>query len=155
MGPEKAKKQKMKKKEYNCTLCKVSVTGNGSWLSHLNGKRHRNTLTRLAKLEMKKKVSSDIDKKRTPNIGLAAVKMEMDNDDSLDATGERLQTDKRIVKKMHVSGISTTSSKKKKKYKQSYSMGYFVFQNIDFNIYLQLRWVVRCRGGRKKQWAVV
>lgn len=63
---------------------------------------------------MNKKVSSDIDKKSTPSIGLAAVKVEMDNCDSLGAkpTREQLQIDKGKIKKMQVSGISTTCSKK-------------------------------------------
>jgi Zinc-finger of C2H2 type len=115
MGQQKAKKRKIEEKEYNCALCKVTATGDYPWLCHLNGKKHRNTLSELAEEEMNKKVSSDIDNKRTISIGLTAVKMEMDNGGSLDAkpTGEKLQTDQRIVKKMKVTGISTTCKRRK------------------------------------------
>jgi Zinc-finger of C2H2 type len=65
MGPQKTKKRKIEKKKYNCAVCKVTVPDDGTWLNHLNGKRHRNTLNRSAKVEMNKKVSSDIDDKWT------------------------------------------------------------------------------------------
>ncbi|KAF3329611.1 Zinc-finger of C2H2 type [Carex littledalei] len=95
-----AKKQKIDEKEYNCTLCQLTVKGDKFWLDHLNGRRHRKTLKILgSKVQINEKANSDMDVKSTSGIGLAAVKVEMDNADSPVAmpTGEE-----RIVKKMQV-----------------------------------------------------
>jgi Zinc-finger of C2H2 type len=54
---------------YNCTLCQVTVSGGDLWLRHLNGKWHRNTLKRSAKVEMNKIVNFDVDNTGTPDIG--------------------------------------------------------------------------------------
>lgn len=112
VGLRRAKKQKIDKKEYNCTLCQITVKGDNVWLCHLNGKRHRNTLNRLgSKVQINKKANSNMVVKSTSRIGLAAVKVEMDNADSLAAMPT---AEERIVKKMQVCGISTTCSIKEK-----------------------------------------
>lgn len=127
MGLRGAKKQKINFKEYNCTLCQITVKGDNFWLGHLNGKRHRNTLKRLgSKVQINKKANSDMYVKSTSGIGLAAVKVEMDNADSLAAlpAGEE-----RIVKKMQVCGICTSCSIKEKERRAENCHILFAFLN--------------------------
>jgi hypothetical protein len=101
----------IEKKVYNCTLCQVTVSGDDLGLHHLNRKWDRNTLKRSAKVEVNKIVNSDIDNTGTPDIGFAAMQMEMDIFcDSLATkpAWEQLQTDEGTINKMQVIEIFRT-----------------------------------------------